>query len=238
MYPYPDVPVERLVDTPRGPDLEVDFAELRELSETTREQWRNDGFDESRSYLDLNGDLVMVAARADDVSKAQRFLIDGVSVEVNIPPSLQGKDVRTNHTVGQRRLYFNKQSIYDVRTVETRDLPSELQMVVQKFGDVLYEDEVQPGKWVLDNGNSEEASAYDLAIVEGEVAQKNDETYEADRRRAYLTEKYAKVAMDLVPMPRIRTSKKLAQAAEKREQAYRDELKRQHSLSDEIYKGL
>ena len=228
---YPPVPVERFADTPKGHEVAVAFPELQELADKTGEQWQEEGFNTPRRYIDTKGQLVLVA-RNEDVPGAWRLLIDGRRIDTIVPESMKKEDVQVNLRMGRRRLYYNRRNIYDVRHADPRDLTPELRLLTEKFGELLFEDEVEPGKWVLDNGIPQEAQAYDLDIVQDEVAQRDQENYELAWKRAHTAERNAQIARQQAAPKLFRTAKRLASG----EDAYRRELKRQHGLSDEIFK--
>ena len=241
--PRPAAPIaEALRELETPPDLHA-FAEL---SEDIGRKWEDEGFQAPASYVDLSGELIVIAQQQDTQVeegvaarvRTWRLLIDGEVTTVDVPPHLQGRDaVYDLKMASGKRRASRFQSIYDVRNQNAQTAPPEIARLTSRFGDSLgMMRSEQVGERLQSNGVQFAGQA--LGEITAEMQRLEDEEKDIAWERAHGTERRAQLAKTIV-----KVRKKLFMTAQEytqlkdtaEEEAYRKELARQHRLSDDSF---
>ncbi len=124
---------------PKG-EMPMSLEELQEQEADTGKAWEEDGFSRVTTYLDEEGNVVMVAPSAENkrdpafskikTEKTWRLFVDGEVITVTVPPELQGPNANFRSSRG-----FN--SIYRLSDNEEPQLTDGMQRLVDKFGSTL-----------------------------------------------------------------------------------------------------
>lgn len=188
--------------------------ELRTMAEEIDTEGREQGFQASRVYVDVEGRLLTIARKEGDEAgllgktdheKMCRISVDGTIIELALPPELQGRGTMRFMSGGGGADCIYNLGKYEATGGEYEDLPEHLRTLVTLYGsDMVLNSSIHYFDDVKCDGL---IKAIGLSNIEDTV-RKRQERLEVDEEAAYEIEHDAQKARENVKRGLFMTAKK------------------------------